>query len=218
LSGGLAVPNRILALVCLAPLVFLSAAAHAQEGLKAERPEIRVGDSWNFERTERSSGSKTEVTRKILAVGAEEVSVAATDGADATEQKWTRELNYMSGEGKRTWRPSAQTLSFPLSVGKEWKVDAKGTTAAAREASLQGACKVSAYEKVTVKAGNFDAFKVECDTEFYVYGPGVRGTARVVVWYSPAVKFWVRWEQLTRDKLTVFADWTLELVSTTVMQ
>jgi hypothetical protein len=195
---------------------FLYGVVAAQDSAKAERPELRVGDSWSFERTDRSSGVKTEVTRKVLAVGSEELTIASTEGAAVTEQKWTRELNYMSGDGKRLARPHSQSLAFPLSVGRQWKVDGKGVTAGGRDATLEGNCKVSAYEKVSVKAGTFDAFKVECDNEFYIYGPGTKGTQRLVNWYSPAVQFPVRTELMNRDKLTVFADWTQELASTTV--
>jgi hypothetical protein len=210
------VRNAILALSGLLFGLSLCGVVVAQDSAKAERPELRVGDSWLFERTERGSGAKSEVTRKVLAVGAEELTIASTEGATATEQKWTPELNYVSGDGKRVWRPSSQSTSFPLSVGRQWKVDAKGINAAGREITLEGACKVTGLEKVTVKAGAFDAFKVECDMEFYVYGSGTRGTSRYVYWYSPTAKFPVRSELLSRDRLSVFSDWTQELVSTNV--
>lgn len=198
--------------------VYFSASpwATAQDGPKTERPDVQVGDTWVFERTERGSGAKSEVIRKILAVGAEELTVLSTEASGVTEQKWTRELNYVSGEGKRAWRPSGQGLSFPLHLGRQWKVEAKGVTLAGRDITLDGNCKVVSYEKVTVKAGTFDAFKVDCDNEFYVYGAGTRGTARSVSWYSPAARFAVRSELLSRDRLSVFSDWTQELVSTTV--
>jgi hypothetical protein len=198
------------------PFLAMLSPALGQDGPKAERPDTRVGDAWVFERTQRGSEVKSEVSQKVLAVGADDLTVASTEGSTATEQKWTRELNYVSGEGKRLWSPSTQSLSFPLSVGRQWKVAAKGVTAAGRDITLEGVCKVSAFAKVTVKAGEFDAFKVECDSEFYVFGPGTRGTSRYVVWYSPATKFWVRSELLSRDRLSVFSDWTQELVSTTV--
>jgi len=196
--------------------MFLCGVVAAQDSAKAERPELRVGDTWLFERIDRTSNAKTEVTRKVLAVGSEDLTIASTEGSTATEQKWTRELNYVSGDGKRVARPHSQSLVFPLSVGRQWKVDGKGVTAAGSDATLEGNCKVSAYEKVTVKAGAFDAFKVECDNEFYIYGSRTRGTQRLVLWYSPDVKFPIRSELMNRDRLTVFADWTQDLVSTTV--
>jgi hypothetical protein len=213
---GRTVRNAILAVSGFLSGLFFYGVAAAQDSAKAERPELRVGDSWLFERTDRGSSAKTDVARKVLAVGAEELTIASTEGATATEQKWTRELNYVSGDGKRVARPHSQSLAFPLSLGRQWKVDGKGVTAAGSDATLEGNCKASAYEKVTVKAGTFDAFKVECDNEFYIYGSRIKGTQRLVQWYSPAVKFPVRTELMNRDRLTVFADWTQELVSTTV--
>lgn len=200
---------------CLAALM-LSERVVAQDGPKAERPQVAVGDSWVFERTERGSGAKSEVTRKVLAIGADDLTIASTESGTDTEQKWTRDLNYVSGDGKRVFKPHNQTLAFPLWVGRQWKVDAKGVNAGGRDITLEGSCKAVAHEKVTVKAGSFDAFKVECDFEFYIFGPGTRGTTRLVYWYSPALKFPVRSELMNRDRLTVFTDWTQELVSTTV--
>lgn len=196
--------------------LLLSGTVAAQDAAKAERPELGVGDSWVFERTERGSGAKSEVTRKILAIGADDLTIASNESGTATEQKWTRDLNYMSGDGKRIWRPHNQTNAFPMSVGRQWKVDAKGVNAGGRDNALEGTCKVSAHEKVSVKAGTFDAFKVECDFEFYTYGASIRGNGRLVYWYAPAAKFTVRTELMSRDRLTVFTDWTQELVSTTV--
>jgi hypothetical protein len=192
------------------------AAALSQEPPRAERPAIKVGDAWTLERTNRSGGT-LEVRREVKAVTPEALTVVVTDTAGTTEQQWTPDLNYVSGEGKRVLRPSLQYLSFPLSVGREWKVDLKGTNAAGRDLTSEGRCKVLAYEKVTTRAGSFDAFKIECDIEFYIYGgQPVRGREKYLYWYAPAVRGEVRAERLTRDALTVFFDWTQELVSTTV--
>lgn len=182
----------------------------------AEKPDIVVGDAWTLERTDRGSGTKSDVSVKTIAVGPGDLTVAFVEAATATEQKWTRELNYVSGEGKRTWNPSSQSFSFPLSVGKQWKIDAKGTNAGGRDVTLNGNCKVAAFEKVSVKAGTFDTFRVECDSEFYVYGPSIAGKSRYVAWYAPAAKFHVRSELLAGDRLSTFSNWTQELVSTTV--
>lgn len=182
----------------------------------AERPDVVVGDAWILERNDRGSGAKSEVSQRIVAVSSSDLTVAFVEGSTATEQKWTRELNYVSGDGKRVWNPSSQAFSFPLSVGRQWKVEAKGVNAGGRDISLNGNCKVAAFEKISVKAGTFDTFRVECDSEFYVYGPGVAGKSRYVAWYAPAAKSHVRSELLSGDRLSTFANWTQELVSTTV--
>lgn len=195
----------------------LSSFAFAQEAPKAERPTFKAGDAWRYERVN-ADGSRLEVRREIKSVSADALTVVVTDTAGTTEQKWSLEFNYMSGEGRRVIRPDLQYVSFPLTVGKEWKIKTKGVTAAGQDIAGEGSCKVQAFEKVTSKAGSFDAFKVDCDLDFYVYGPGVRGRERYVYWYSPVVRGEVRAERLTRSAVSVFWDWKQELVGTTVKQ
>jgi hypothetical protein len=200
------------AICSLAYLLSVGAAA-AQD---VPRPDVRIGDTWVLERADRRTNTKSEIVFKVVAVGNDDLTVASTEGSTANEQKWSRDLNYVSGDGKRVLKPSSQELNFPLSPGRQWKVNAKGVTRGGGDMTLEGECKVVAFEKITVRAGTFDAFKVECVGEFYVYGARTQGTHRRVYWYSPAVKFPVKSEVLSRDRLTVFNDWTEELVSTTV--
>jgi hypothetical protein len=195
----------------------LSPFALAQEALKAERPAVKVGDAWRYDRVN-ADGSRLEVRREIKAVSSDSVTVVVTDAAGTTEQQWSLDLNYMSGEGKRVWRPDSQYMSFPLTVGKQWKVNAKGVNAAGRDIAGEGACKVVSLEKVAVRVGTFDAFKVDCDVEFYIFGPGVRVRDRYVYWYAPALRGDVRAERVTRSPIDVVFDWKQELVSTTVLQ
>jgi hypothetical protein len=188
----------------------------AQDAPKAERPEIKVGDSWSYDRVNRAGG-RLDVRREVKAVSTDSLTVVVTDAAGTTEQQWTPELNYMRGEGKRVVRPHTQLVSFPMTVGGQWKVETKGVNAGGRDLTAEGTCKVLSFEKMNTKAGVFDTFKVDCDVEFYIYGGRpIRGRDRYVYWYAPAVRGEARAERLTRDDLTVFFDWTQELVSTTV--
>ena len=197
-------------------ILVMTTAAWAQDTPKAERPQFKVGDAWSYDRVMRAGG-RLDVRREVKAVSADALTVVVTDDAGTTEQQWTTELNYMSGEGKRTARPHRQYVSFPMSVGRQWKVDHKGVNASGRDFTVEGNCKVPAFEKVTTKAGAFDAFKVECDVEFYLYGGRpIRGRERYTYWYAPALRGEARAERLTRDDSTVFFDWTQELVATTV--
>lgn len=197
----------------LIPLV----AAIAQEEPKAERPAVKAGDAWTFERVNRPGGSKVEVKREIKAVTPEALTVVVTDAAGTSEQQWTPELNYVRGEALRVLRPHLQYVSFPMTVGREWKVESRGTNANGRDVTSEGRCKILSFERVTTRAGAFGAFKVECDVEFYIYGPQpIRGRDRYTYWYAPAVRGEIRAERLTRDPVSVFSDWTQELVSTTV--
>lgn len=193
-----------------------ASAALAQEGPKVERPELKVGDLWSYQRVNRD-GTQIEVRREIKAVTPESLTAIVKDAAGTTEQQWTPELNYLRGEGPRVERPHQQYYSFPLAVGRQWKVDKKGVGTSGRDFKSEGACNVVAFEKVETKAGAFDAFKVNCETDFILYGARpILGRERYVYWYAPAARGEVRAERLTRDAISVFVDWTQDLVATSV--
>ena len=67
-------------------------------------------------------------------------------------------------------------FQYPLKVGKEWATTHRMTTVATgRTSEFLYACKVVSYEPVTVRAGTFNSFKVNCKT------PGAEDT----FWSSP---------------------------------
>ena len=206
----------MLRLSLLVALLAATSPVLAQEVPKAERPELKVGDSWSYQRTSRD-GTQIEVRREIKAITPDSLTVIVKDAAGTTEQQWTPELNYVKGEGPRLERPHQQYFSFPLAVGRQWKVEKKGVGTSGRDFKAEGECKVVGFEKVETKAGPFDAFKVSCQTEFILYGARqILGSERYVYWYSPTVRGEVRAERLTRDAISVVFDWTQELVATNV--
>lgn len=68
---------------------------------------------------------------------------------------------------------------LPLQVGKSWSTRHRLTVGATgNTVDYQFSCKVEAFEKVTVRAGTFDAFRVHCNTssgsdETYWSSPGL---------------------------------------------
>lgn len=68
------------------------------------------------------------------------------------------------GKAATTWDPPLG-FDYPLTVGKSWVTSYRMTLGASgRTLAYDLACKTDSYEKVTVKAGTFDTFKVVCQT------------------------------------------------------
>ena len=66
---------------------------------------------------------------------------------------------------------------FPLKVGKSWKTQHKVTNLATKNVSdFDYNCTVESVERVTVRAGTFDAFKIVCENK----------DSRSVWWYDAA--------------------------------
>lgn len=108
------------------------------------------------------------------------------------------------------FKPAAPGLRFPLTVGAHWR---QGYTAFTAFNNLvwdgEANCRVEAYEPVQVPAGQFDAFRIECQDKWMV-GPKF-GFTHVTRWYAPAVATVVR--QVHREDP---ARWNFELISSGV--
>ena len=120
----------------------------------------------------------------------------ASDGQQS-EEFFTSDDNTVSRVG--TWKPAEYTpssglLSFPLYLGKQWVTSYTRPDAAlrmyAREATpgqfttgYSIIARVVSYEKVTVPAGTFDAFKILATRTYW--GPPI--TAEIIEYYAPKV-------------------------------
>jgi hypothetical protein len=175
----------------------LALAALPVFGQSAERPDVRVGDSWTYREVDRADGNKASSLRlTVLAVDADTIRMERrnADRGDHESLEVSRELNFVS-DGSARNTPNRMLLSFPLAVGKVSPVkfawvanDSKGTAA--------GKCTVASFEKVKVAAGEFDAFRVECRIGYSTEGSYANGTE--TLWYAPAARGWVRMEREVR--------------------
>ena len=104
------------------------------------------------------------------------------------------------------FRPFAPALKFPLAVGARWRQGYVGFTAFNNLIwDGEAQCKVPAFEAVTVPAGTFDAFRIECVEKWMV---GSRqGATHVTRWYAPAAETVVKQEHREDP-----ARWNFELV------
>jgi hypothetical protein len=91
-----------------------------------------------------------------------------------------------SGETLVEFKPQSFGLSFPLEVGKKWDGKYTGYLASS-DTSWDGdaSCEVKPPEIVTVPAGQFDAYRIDC-VHNWTSG-GLDGQAHISAWYAPKV-------------------------------
>lgn len=191
----LPVPDRAMAIGCryatwrrallvgTATLALVAGPAAAQY---AERPDVQVGDQWQF--AVYFTVPSATPTRTWLVTSVSATDIGGTENGEPL--KLTRELNVI--ESPREKYSNSMLLAFPLTVGKQWRYvtdwvfkpkAAQGTSAI--DVSVIG------YERVAVPAGEFEAFKLTSRE-------GVSGTSPVgsvyagettrTYWYAPAAR------------------------------
>jgi hypothetical protein len=168
---------------------------------QADTPQVKVGDRWNVEVRDRSSGALLRSSeRRVSAVDATHIELV-DNGVPAV---WTRDLTI-----KEDWRLSYDNgyrwLAFPLEVGKKWDfktewkrkdVQATGRTSMSVE--------VMGLEKVKVKAGEFDAIRVEAKGYLNAdMAPRYTGRMSATYWYAPAARAIVKLEWTDKLDQTV---------------
>ncbi|MBL8341701.1 MAG: hypothetical protein JNL30_09560 [Rubrivivax sp.] len=130
-----------------------------------------IGANWMAaQRNTGSFGKDTQTTTTRLADmdwnGSPALVLKTANGMLLQQPADGRWLAFLSPDGKPTvtFDPPAG-WSQPIAVGDNWKRAQKVTnvaTGGTRE--HEWGCTVAAYEKVTVPAGSFDAYRVECSS------------------------------------------------------
>lgn len=130
-----------------------------------------VGMSWAA--MQRNTGSygtdrRTETTRvaDMDWNGAPAVALKTATGTLLQQPADGRWLALLGPDGKPAvrWDPPAG-WGLPVGVGSSWKGQRKMTNLSnGKTFEFEWSCTVPAYEKVTVPAGTFDAFRVECSS------------------------------------------------------
>lgn len=160
----------------------------------ADAPIYRVGDTWTF-LTGRSDGQPDDTTVKtVVSVAESQTTIRASTNGHSSYEIDLNNQGDMVRSGDITWEPAQGWLSFPMMVGKSWHFhDLKRTRAGT--ADIDEAVKVVSFERVQVRAGTFDAYKIE------IHGVSTRhlgGGSAVQVhstyWYAPSVKAIVKLE------------------------
>ena len=144
-----------------------------------------VGTSWTaMQRNTGSYGKDTQTATTRVAdmdwKGSPAVALKTATGMLLQQPADGRWLAFLGPDGKPvvTFDPPAG-WALPIGVGSSWKRPQKMTNlSTGKTLEYEWGCTVPAYEKVTVPAGTFDAFRVECQSS-----AGSQDT----FWVTPAV-------------------------------
>lgn len=220
-------------LILLAGLL-LSPSVLAQSMSRAERPELKIGDTWAYQRLDVRTGEKRGAGTHILEALSDERIVVQTKALDRAGREmsgtnsYTRDWNLTEVKAgdtvSFTARPAWGYYKFPLEVGQQWEANF-ATTSLSRTASgvkgtgertsrWQWKVRVEGVESVTVPAGTFDALKLRYEGNFDTTDGPRRwsGTRTETLWYAPAVKRHVKFEHETRTTSAVGSSYDHERV------
>jgi hypothetical protein len=173
-------------LVRLLAVLVLTALASAALAQKADRPIVKAGDRWQF--VEYYGIANTEPNRDWLVTAVTPSRIEGTDNGEPLTL--TPELNVL--ESSRSKNSNPKGLSFPLEVGKQWRFASEWVfKVTGSEGSSIVDVEVVGNEKVSVPAGDFEAFKLM--SKGNIRGVSAKNSlieAEVTstYWYAPAAR------------------------------
>lgn len=196
--------RRPLLLGAAGAVAFCSGSIRAQSvGLQAELPQLKVGDRWKLETRDKYTGA-VEGASDLAVVAVSPTRINLTVNASG-EAVWTPELTVLD-KPSLTYDIGYRWLSFPLEVGKSWDFKTKWKR---KDTGSNGVTQmdvvVKGVEKVSVKAGEFDAFRLEAKGYMNVYtNSSLSSSVTVNYWYAPAARHFVKmeWEDRVTKNVT----------------
>jgi hypothetical protein len=147
---------------------------------EAAKPSYKNGDTWVF--TVKESGTIGSTSNALN--GSYEISIVDSKMKVASVQGSQKDdLDPRPGAlvALLTFGPN---LNFPLTVGKQWARDYKGTYVGSNKpVARKISYEVKGIEQVTTPSGTFRAFKLESDDR-----AGGRDYFTTTYWYSPETR------------------------------
>jgi hypothetical protein len=177
-SRGARVPS--LAVLALA---VLASPAMAQ---KVDRPNVKVGDRWQF--VEYYGIAFAEPNRDWVVTSVTPSRIEGTENGEPLTL--TPELNVLESPRNKNSNPKA--LSFPLEIGKQWRFASDWVfKVTGSKGSSIGDVEVVGYEKVSVPAGDFEAFKLMSKGNIRgisAKNSVIEAEVTATYWYAPAAR------------------------------
>lgn len=147
-------------------------------------PQYTVGDKFVFK------VAIVEDEQEVLAVDEKTVTIKSPMFGTRTQYKdFSTPENWTGGITQAYSTSPDQVLSglFPLRVGN--RVSGSGTFVYNSRGTYVRTCTVDAQVRVTVPAGSFDTYQIECEMNYaYPSGSEVQSDR---IWYSPEINHWV---------------------------
>lgn len=181
-------------------LLLLPLVCTAQPGVPVERPQVRVGDRWTYQRMNYDAGKALGrfETRVVFSDrGVIQMVSTGKTSADEVDTTYTADWNAVS-TAARVFYPHTGWFKFPLQAGDSYKAGYDSVIPGRNiKARNERQVTVVGWEDVVVPAGKFRALKIVSEGRFQrVETSMVAGTSRNVIWYVPSIK---RWAKLTLE-------------------
>ena len=182
--------GRALAAPGLALIALLAVLVNPALAQQAERPDVKVGDQWQF--AVYYTVPSTKPNRAWVITAVTPIAIEGTENGEPLTL--SRELNVLQSPEQAYSNPRA--LAFPLEVGKRWRYTTewlfkpKGSKGSSTIEVI-----VVGYEKVQVPAGEFEAFKLTSKASLSGVSPinsQYAGEVTTTYWYAPAARAIVR--------------------------
>jgi len=177
----------------LAVLALFYVSVHAEDLTPA--PERKPNDTWTYHSIDGSTKLETDVFSITVKDAKLEGYVFVWESVKTGmkyERTSTRDLNPVVLAQGRVYAPYYPYFKFPLSVGKTWSEEStlrQESDNTKWTYSTTG--KVVRFGKVTVPAGEFEAYEISVDATYTGERQGSRnwsGRRMETLWYAPAVK------------------------------
>lgn len=175
-------------------LTTLTVAQEPAAAPTADAPIYRAGDTWTFS-TVKTDGQPGDTTvQTVTSVTENQTTIGASKNGGPSYEVDLNNQGDMFRSGGTTWEPSIGWLKFPMMVGKSWDFhDLKRTNSGI--ADIAEVVKVVAFERVPVRAGTFDAYKIVIHGVYTRHlGGGLAVQIHSTYWYAPSVKATVKFE------------------------
>jgi hypothetical protein len=188
-------------------LYYASPTVRAQEA--ADRPALAVGDQWVMRNVDLWTGQEVHRLRfEIVQAEASKVTLLETtmaikEGGSGGQVRRTMDPNTWTFDDAERGASSVN-LAFPLVSGKKWTAEFKTPSGNPNyQIPHTRTASVEAWESVTVPAGTFKALRVAyVDRVMLFIGDGIfPAYIEERVWYVPAVKWYVKREEIVRNPL-----------------
>ncbi len=204
--------------IAAALLALSMTAAGAEVAMpSAEHPNIHQGDKWVYETKDDITGeTKNEITLVVTELSDTQIFVRATkkDGPGPLFSVFDKNWNLLNDDNWRRTPNDGGGIRFPLSVGQEWrsKMVAQNLKTGANFSDT-ATSKIVGEEKVTTKAGTFDAFKTVMEVERVPIADPSRHTEfTLTIWYAPAANRYVKRSSVVKQGGHVRDSTTSELI------
>jgi hypothetical protein len=183
----------------------------------AGMPDVHTGDKWVYQSIDDITGEKKfEIAFVVTELNDKQIFVRATKNGAAGTQfiVYDRDWNLESDDHWRKMPNDGTGVRLPLAVGQEWR--SKNRVQNLKTGSMFNATtssKIVASEKVSTRAGTFDAFKIVMQVErIPVADPARHMEFTLTTWYAPAVKRMIKRTVVEKQQGHVRDSSTLELI------